>query len=114
MAGSVLVAVGDCDRLLDRIVLAAKDLRLGRDMGAIIDEVQRQSPRSIILLHAVFPSGATARVHARDGRMSHQASLLRSFDEGMFIASRYLATVRRSNTSSLLICRMIYPSLYWW
>jgi malonate-semialdehyde dehydrogenase (acetylating)/methylmalonate-semialdehyde dehydrogenase len=37
MAGSLLVAVGDCEPLIDRIVLAAKNVRLGRDMGAIID-----------------------------------------------------------------------------
>jgi malonate-semialdehyde dehydrogenase (acetylating)/methylmalonate-semialdehyde dehydrogenase len=37
MAGSLLVAVGDCDVLIDAIVAAASNLRLGRDMGAIID-----------------------------------------------------------------------------
>ena len=37
MAGSLLVAVGDCQPLIDRIVLFAKNVRLGRDMGAIID-----------------------------------------------------------------------------
>ena len=38
MAGSLLVAVGDCEHLIERIVLAAKNVRIGRDMGAIIDE----------------------------------------------------------------------------
>jgi malonate-semialdehyde dehydrogenase (acetylating) / methylmalonate-semialdehyde dehydrogenase len=37
MAGSLLVAVGDCDALIDGIVQAAAALQLGRDMGAIID-----------------------------------------------------------------------------
>jgi malonate-semialdehyde dehydrogenase (acetylating)/methylmalonate-semialdehyde dehydrogenase len=37
MAGSLLVAVGDCQPLIDRIVRAAENVRLGRDMGAIID-----------------------------------------------------------------------------
>jgi malonate-semialdehyde dehydrogenase (acetylating)/methylmalonate-semialdehyde dehydrogenase len=37
MAGSLLVAVGDCDALIDGIVSAAAQLRLGRDMGALID-----------------------------------------------------------------------------
>jgi len=37
MAGSLLVAVGDCEPLIERIVLFAKNVRLGRDMGAIID-----------------------------------------------------------------------------
>jgi malonate-semialdehyde dehydrogenase (acetylating) / methylmalonate-semialdehyde dehydrogenase len=37
MAGSLLVAVGDCEALIDKISRAAASLRLGRDMGAIID-----------------------------------------------------------------------------
>ncbi|MET0341446.1 MAG: CoA-acylating methylmalonate-semialdehyde dehydrogenase [Polyangiales bacterium] len=37
MAGSLLVAVGDCDRTLDAIVETARGVRLGEDMGAIID-----------------------------------------------------------------------------
>lgn len=37
MAASLLVAVGDVDPLLDRIVEHARSIRLGHDMGAIID-----------------------------------------------------------------------------
>jgi malonate-semialdehyde dehydrogenase (acetylating) / methylmalonate-semialdehyde dehydrogenase len=37
MAGSLLVAVGDCERLIDGIADAAAHIQLGRDMGAIID-----------------------------------------------------------------------------
>jgi malonate-semialdehyde dehydrogenase (acetylating)/methylmalonate-semialdehyde dehydrogenase len=37
MAGSLLVAVGHCDDLLDGIAAAAAKVRLGPDMGAIID-----------------------------------------------------------------------------
>jgi malonate-semialdehyde dehydrogenase (acetylating)/methylmalonate-semialdehyde dehydrogenase len=37
MAGSLLVAVGDCEPVIQRIVEAAQKVRLGRDMGAIID-----------------------------------------------------------------------------
>lgn len=37
MAGSLLVAVGDCERLLDAIAETAAHVQLGRDMGAIID-----------------------------------------------------------------------------
>jgi malonate-semialdehyde dehydrogenase (acetylating)/methylmalonate-semialdehyde dehydrogenase len=37
MAGSLLVAVGDCDALLDAIADAARAMRIGPDMGAIID-----------------------------------------------------------------------------
>jgi malonate-semialdehyde dehydrogenase (acetylating)/methylmalonate-semialdehyde dehydrogenase len=41
MAGSVLLAIGDCDTLLSAIVDAAARVRLGRDMGAIIDSRAR-------------------------------------------------------------------------
>jgi malonate-semialdehyde dehydrogenase (acetylating)/methylmalonate-semialdehyde dehydrogenase len=37
MAGSLLVAVGDCEALIDKIEKTAANIRLGRDMGAIID-----------------------------------------------------------------------------
>jgi malonate-semialdehyde dehydrogenase (acetylating)/methylmalonate-semialdehyde dehydrogenase len=37
MAGSLLVAVGDCEPLIEGIVEAAAHMQLGRDMGAIID-----------------------------------------------------------------------------
>jgi malonate-semialdehyde dehydrogenase (acetylating)/methylmalonate-semialdehyde dehydrogenase len=37
MAGSLLVAVGPCDALIDGIVESARHMQLGRDMGAIID-----------------------------------------------------------------------------
>ena len=37
MAGSLLVAVGPCDALIDQIVESAQRIMLGRDMGAIID-----------------------------------------------------------------------------
>ena len=38
MAGSLLVAVGPCDALIDAIIDSARALRVGSDMGAIIDE----------------------------------------------------------------------------
>jgi malonate-semialdehyde dehydrogenase (acetylating)/methylmalonate-semialdehyde dehydrogenase len=37
MAGSLLVAIGPCDALIDSIVESATHMQLGRDMGAIID-----------------------------------------------------------------------------
>jgi malonate-semialdehyde dehydrogenase (acetylating)/methylmalonate-semialdehyde dehydrogenase len=37
MAGSLLVAVGPCDALIDGIVESAQRMLVGRDMGAIID-----------------------------------------------------------------------------
>jgi malonate-semialdehyde dehydrogenase (acetylating)/methylmalonate-semialdehyde dehydrogenase len=37
MAGSLLVAIGDSQSIIDQIVASARQLRLGHDMGAIID-----------------------------------------------------------------------------
>jgi malonate-semialdehyde dehydrogenase (acetylating)/methylmalonate-semialdehyde dehydrogenase len=42
MAGSLLVAVGACDSLIDGIVAAASRIQLGRDMGALIDAAARE------------------------------------------------------------------------
>lgn len=38
MAGSLLIAVGDCDHILEKVRTAAAAMRLGEDMGAIIDK----------------------------------------------------------------------------
>ena len=45
MAASLLVAVGDVDALLERIVGAAEKLELGREMGAIIDRASLERLR---------------------------------------------------------------------
>lgn len=37
MAGSVLVAVGECDHIIEKVISAARSIQLGRDMGALID-----------------------------------------------------------------------------
>jgi malonate-semialdehyde dehydrogenase (acetylating)/methylmalonate-semialdehyde dehydrogenase len=63
MAGSLLVTVGDCDALIDRIVTAASQLQLGRDMGAIIDRAARDR------LHAAITRAASEGAKLRlDGR----------------------------------------------
>jgi malonate-semialdehyde dehydrogenase (acetylating)/methylmalonate-semialdehyde dehydrogenase len=38
MAASVLVAVGDCDAVIDKVVAKAGSVELGKDMGALIDK----------------------------------------------------------------------------
>jgi malonate-semialdehyde dehydrogenase (acetylating)/methylmalonate-semialdehyde dehydrogenase len=63
MAGSVLVAVGPCDGLIERIVKAAGAIQVGAGMGAIID------PASVDRLRAAVDRGIAdgARV-VLDGR----------------------------------------------
>lgn len=42
MAGSVLVAVGDCDSLVQEVVSVAGRIALGKDMGALIDSAAHE------------------------------------------------------------------------
>jgi malonate-semialdehyde dehydrogenase (acetylating)/methylmalonate-semialdehyde dehydrogenase len=63
MAGSVLVAVGDCDAMLEAIVSKAGSMELGRDMGAIIE------PSALERLEAAIARGAEEGAVLRlDGR----------------------------------------------
>ncbi len=63
MAGSLLVTVADCDRLVDAIVGAAARLRLGHDVGAIIDGA------SVARLHTAIARGVAEGAALRlDGR----------------------------------------------
>ena len=66
MAGSVLVAVGDCEALVDQVVEAAAKISLGRDMGALIDrEAHIRLTRAIAKAEQ---EGAKVRL---DGRSPH-------------------------------------------
>ena len=63
MAASLLVAVGDVDHLLDRVVERAASLRLGVEMGAIIDRAALER------LEAAIESARTDGAELRlDGR----------------------------------------------
>lgn len=48
MAASVLLAVGDVDKHINKIIERAKSLQLGKDMGAIITETQKEFLNSAI------------------------------------------------------------------
>jgi malonate-semialdehyde dehydrogenase (acetylating)/methylmalonate-semialdehyde dehydrogenase len=48
MAASLLVAVGDCDSLIQKIIAEAKKISLGLDMGAIIDKTSLSRMTDII------------------------------------------------------------------
>lgn len=63
MAASVLVAVGDCDHIIEAIVDEARSIRAGHEMGAIIngDSVARING----YITAAEASGATVRVDGR-------------------------------------------------
>jgi malonate-semialdehyde dehydrogenase (acetylating)/methylmalonate-semialdehyde dehydrogenase len=63
MAGSLLVAIGDCEALIDQIVERAGQLRLGHDMGAIIDGPSVQRLEGAIARGLV--EGATLRLDGR-------------------------------------------------
>ncbi len=63
MAASALIAAGDCDHLLDAIVAEARSLRLGTDMGAIINRRATQRIRGYI--DRASAGGATLRLDGR-------------------------------------------------
>jgi len=69
MAGSLLVAVGECDPLIDGIVAAAASLRLGRDMGAIIDGAALERLEAAIA--RAVKEGATLRIDGRRPTAPH-------------------------------------------
>ena len=63
MAASLLVAVGDVEPILERIARAAEKMRLGHDMGAIIDRPALD--RLITELDAAQKEGAELRLDGR-------------------------------------------------
>lgn len=64
MAASVLVAVGDCDHIVDAIVKKARKIELGEDMGAIIDATACR--RITGYIDDAEELGATVLVDGRD------------------------------------------------
>jgi malonate-semialdehyde dehydrogenase (acetylating) / methylmalonate-semialdehyde dehydrogenase len=65
MAGSLLIPVGDCERLIEAITQQAAALRLGPDMGAIINAAARSR------LTAAIEKAQTDGAHLRlDGRLA--------------------------------------------
>jgi malonate-semialdehyde dehydrogenase (acetylating)/methylmalonate-semialdehyde dehydrogenase len=63
MAASVLIAVGDCQRLVDAIVEKSSALQLGKDMGAIISSESLQRLKTAIT--AAEKSGAKILLDGR-------------------------------------------------
>jgi malonate-semialdehyde dehydrogenase (acetylating)/methylmalonate-semialdehyde dehydrogenase len=64
MAGSLLIAVGDCERLIEAIEVQAAGIKLGTDMGAIINDASRA--RLLAAIEQAQEDGAHVRL---DGRM---------------------------------------------
>jgi malonate-semialdehyde dehydrogenase (acetylating)/methylmalonate-semialdehyde dehydrogenase len=110
MAGSLLVAVGPCDALVDQIIAAAARVRVGPDMGAIIDASALQRLQSAIARAA--SEGAVLRL---DGRAS---PLPRGYERGHWLGPTILDHVAADSFSAteelfgpvLSIVRV--PSLY--
>ncbi len=63
MAGSVLVAVGDCEAILEAVVGRAAGMALGRDMGAIIEPSALE--RLEFAIARGIEEGATLRLDGR-------------------------------------------------
>lgn len=72
MAASVLLAVGNCDRIIESIVDVARAIRLGRDMGAIInpkarDRIVGYIDRAAAGSTKVLLDGRGAKVAGKEG-----------------------------------------------
>ena len=89
MAGSVLVAVGDCDELIEGIVKSAGSLRLGHEMGALIDRASVARLEDAI----ARAQGEGARL-VLDGR---QPEPPRGFERGFWLAPTILDNVQPSS-----------------
>lgn len=63
MAASLLVAVGDCEHLIEAVVARARAIVLGRDMGAIINQASLQRLQAAIADAAA--NGAKLRLDGR-------------------------------------------------
>jgi malonate-semialdehyde dehydrogenase (acetylating)/methylmalonate-semialdehyde dehydrogenase len=67
MAASVMVAVGNVDPIVDRIILRASSMKLGQDMGALID--RQAIERLSLAVQAAAQSGAKIRLDGRNCRI---------------------------------------------
>lgn len=63
MAGSLLITVGDCDRMLEAITAQASGIKLGSDMGAIISDAARA--RLVAAIERAQSEGAHVRLDGR-------------------------------------------------
>ncbi|MEM9190379.1 MAG: CoA-acylating methylmalonate-semialdehyde dehydrogenase [Myxococcota bacterium] len=82
MAASLMLAVGDCDDLIDKIVAHAGTIELGRDMGAIIEKAAFERLHSDI--GQAVEQGAKLRL---DGR---KVSPPEGYDGGYWLAPSVL------------------------
>jgi malonate-semialdehyde dehydrogenase (acetylating)/methylmalonate-semialdehyde dehydrogenase len=97
MAGSVLVAVGDSEHLVDHVVDAASKIVLGRDMGALIDHAAHA--RLTQAIAKAEQEGAKVRLDGRkvDPPVGHE--------RGVWLGPTILDGVRSSMECS---CRELF------
>jgi malonate-semialdehyde dehydrogenase (acetylating) / methylmalonate-semialdehyde dehydrogenase len=86
MAASVLVVVGDAERLVDRVIEAASKLELGTGIGALIDAPARE--RLLSAIATAESEGAELRL---DGR---KATVPRGYEGGHWLGPTVLDRVR--------------------
>ena len=74
MAASVLVAVGDCDALVDQVIEKVKAFVPGKDFGPIINHASRE--RIIDSISRAEAQGATIRLDGRTAQVPEKGSFL--------------------------------------
>ena len=92
MAASVLLAVGDVDDLIEKIVSAARECRLGRDMGALIDAGAHS--RLTNAIERAVQDGAALKL---DGRVRTAPE---GYENGFWLGPTILDNVRPSAESA--------------
>lgn len=86
MAASVLLAVGDVDKHINKILDRAKSLKLGTDMGAIITETQKEFLNNAI--ERAVNNGATILLDGREAKDPEQ------YDGGNWLGPTILDNVK--------------------
>jgi malonate-semialdehyde dehydrogenase (acetylating)/methylmalonate-semialdehyde dehydrogenase len=89
MAASVLLAVGDVDKHIEKIMARASSLQLGKDMGAIITRSQRD-----FLVEAIGKAEAQGAKILLDGR---KAKAPAGMEEGNWIGPTILDNVKQGS-----------------
>ncbi len=92
MAASVLLAVGDVEKHIERIVARASSLKLGTDMGALITKTQKD-----FLIEAIGRAEALGAKIILDGR---KAKAPQGFEEGNWLGPTIIDHVQAGSEAA--------------
>ncbi len=88
MAASLMIAVGDCDRIINKMVEYAKSVQVGHDQGAIINKASVERINSYIT--QAEEMGATVSV---DGRQAKPENYIADSENGYWVGPTIIDNV---------------------